>query len=72
VVCQMILRQSVSGGATRVARVDDVLSHLRRRFAADARTTGVAMGARKRGDALTLVWFVVRNLGFGPFPALYV
>jgi hypothetical protein len=22
--------------------------------------------------ALTLVWFVVRNLGFGPFPALYV
>jgi Protein of unknown function (DUF2752) len=22
--------------------------------------------------ALTLVWFVVRNLGFGPFPALHV
>jgi hypothetical protein len=22
--------------------------------------------------ALTLAWFVVRNLGFGPFPALYV
>ena len=22
--------------------------------------------------ALTLMWFVVRNLGFGPFPALYV
>jgi Protein of unknown function (DUF2752) len=22
--------------------------------------------------ALTLVWFLVRNLGFGPFPALYV
>jgi hypothetical protein len=22
--------------------------------------------------ALTVVWFVVRNLGFGPFPALYV
>jgi hypothetical protein len=22
--------------------------------------------------ALILVWFVVRNLGFGPFPALYV
>jgi Protein of unknown function (DUF2752) len=22
--------------------------------------------------ALTLVWFVVRNLGFGPFPALYI
>ena len=22
--------------------------------------------------AFTLAWFVVRNLGFGPFPALYV
>ena len=22
--------------------------------------------------ALTLVWFMVRNLGFGPFPALHV